>query len=120
MKNLQSVIILLQTCLLKYSVLCHIFSSHAGHLSVKDGNSSFESSVPVLLKPNRRDNNKPLVQDLSNFHPQCLLLQGLIDLGTPSLSLEGKMITYQSCRSQDGSVIREGMSMIYINRENEV
>lgn len=89
-----------------------------GHLSAKDPN--YESHMPVLLMPNRCNNKKAILQELSSFHPQCLLLQGLVDLGTPSPTVDGKMITYQSCRSQDGSVIKEGMSLAYINRENEV
>eukprot|EP00105_Crassostrea_gigas_P012165 XP_011428068.1 PREDICTED: uncharacterized protein LOC105328757 isoform X1 [Crassostrea gigas] len=89
-----------------------------GHLSAKDPN--YESHMPVLLMPNRCNNKKAILQELSSFHPQCLLLQGLVDLGTPSPTVDGKMITYQSCRSQDGSVIKEGMFLAYINSENEV
>nr|XP_034308999.1 uncharacterized protein LOC117683581 isoform X2 [Crassostrea gigas] len=89
-----------------------------GHLSTKDPN--YESHMPVLLMPIRCNNKKAILQELSSFHPQCLLLQGLVDLGTPSPTVDGKMITYQGCRSQDGSVIKEGMSLAYMNRENEV
>lgn len=101
-----------------YTGLCIIYSIRAGHLSAKDPN--YESYMPVLLMPNRCNNKKAILQELSSFHPQCLLLQGLVDLGTPSPTVDGKMITYQGCRSQDGSVIKEGMSLAYINRENEV
>uniref|UniRef100_A0A8W8MMW6 Uncharacterized protein n=1 Tax=Magallana gigas TaxID=29159 RepID=A0A8W8MMW6_MAGGI len=73
----------------------------------------------MLLMPNRSNNKKAILQELSSFHPQCLLLQGLVDLGTPSPTVDGKMNTYQSCRSQDGSVIKEGISLAYIKKQRK-
>ncbi|XP_056003527.1 uncharacterized protein LOC125663077 [Ostrea edulis] len=74
---------------------------------------------PLLLRPLRTANNKTKLQDMSAFQHQCLLLQGLIDLGIPSPCLEGKMISYQMCRCKDGSSIAEGMSIMYLSREDE-
>ncbi|XP_078326415.1 uncharacterized protein LOC111111074 isoform X3 [Crassostrea virginica] len=79
-----------------------------------------KSRKPLLQQPLRNLHNKATIQDISSFRPQCLLLQGLIDLGVTSPSVDkGKMITYGRCKVPDGTIIKEGMSLVYMDRENE-
>ena len=80
-----------------------------------------KSRKPLLQQPLRNLHNKATIQDISSFRPQCLLLQGLIDLGVTSPSVDkGKMITYGRCKVPDGTIIKEGMPLVYMDRENEV
>lgn len=99
-------------------ILSGTSSIHIGHLPKEE--EEWKPRKPILLQPQRNANNKARQEDISSFKPESLLLQGLLDLGVASPSVDqGKMITYHSCKMQDGTIVKEGMSLVYVDRENE-